>query len=71
MLMAVWLHAFLRLDRLAQGGGVAVQIKDNFSSKHITMLDFGNHEIIWLIFNLRAQKVGFWGYILSCPCIRS
>ena len=49
-------HAPLRLDRTAQGGGVAVWIKDDIAYEHLTMLDCGNHEILWLSINLAAQK---------------
>ena len=49
-------HAPLRLDCTAQGGGVAVWIKDDIAYEHLTMLDCGNHEILWLSINLAAQK---------------
>ena len=32
---------------MVQGGGVAVWIKDDIAYEQLTILDWGNHEILW------------------------
>ena len=49
-------HPPIRLDRSAQGGGVAVWVKANLVYEHLSMIDCGNHEIIWLTVNLQCRK---------------
>ena len=49
-------HPPLRLDRSAQGGGVAVWIKENLAYEQLRTIDCGDHEIIWLTVNLQGRK---------------
>ena len=49
-------HPPLRLDRSAQGGGVAVWIKENLAYEQLSTIDCGDHEIIWLSVNLQGRK---------------
>ena len=49
-------HPPLRLDRSAQGGGVAVWIKENLAYEQLSTIDCGDHEIIWLTVNLQGRK---------------
>ena len=49
-------HPPLRLDRSAQGGGVAVWVKDDLAYEHLSRIDCNNHELIWLAINLHGRK---------------
>ena len=49
-------HAPLRLDRTGQGGGVAVWIKEDLAYEHLSAIDCGPHEIIWLSIKLNPKK---------------
>ena len=49
-------HAPLRLDRTGQGGGVAVWVKEDLAYEHLTSIDCGPHEIIWLSVKLRSTE---------------
>ena len=54
-------HAPLRLDRTGQGGGVAVWIKEDLAYEHLSAIDCGPHEIIWLSIKLKSkEKTGDW-----------
>ena len=41
-------HPPLRLDRTAQGGGVAVWVRSELAVQHLEQIDCCNHEVIWL-----------------------
>ena len=49
-------HAPLRLDRTGQGGGVAVWIKEDLAYEHLSAIDCGPHEIIWLSIKLKSKE---------------
>ncbi|XP_065174836.1 uncharacterized protein LOC135804803 [Sycon ciliatum] len=51
-------HPPLRLDRSAQGGGVAVWVRDSLSFDHLSDINCHGHEVIWLCLHLdNGQKV--------------
>ena len=49
-------HSPLRLDRTAHGGGVAVWVRDDLAFQHLTTIDCGPHELIWLSINLSSRE---------------
>ena len=49
-------HPPLRLDRTAQGGGVAVWVKEELSYEHLSTINCCNHELLWLAINLHGRK---------------
>ena len=49
-------HAPLRLDRTGHGGGVAVWVKEDLAYEHLTMIDCGPHEVIWLSIKINSRK---------------
>ena len=49
-------HPPLRLDRTAQGGGVAVWVKEELSYEHLSTINCCNHALLWLAINLHGRK---------------
>ena len=49
-------HSPLRLDRTADGGGVAVWVRDDLAFQHLTMIDCCPQELIWLPINLSLRE---------------
>ena len=49
-------HPPLRLDRTAQGGGVAVWVNEELSYEHLSTINCCNHELLWLAINLHGRK---------------
>ena len=49
-------HSPLRLDRTAHGGGVAVWVRDDLAFQHLTAIDCGRHELIWLSINISSRE---------------
>ena len=50
-------HSPLRLDRTAHGGGVAcVWVRDDLAFQHLTTIDCGQHELIWLSIKLSSRE---------------
>ena len=49
-------HPPLRLDRTAQGGGVAVWVNEELSYEHLGTINYCDHELLWLAINLNGRK---------------